>query len=62
MILFSKIAQRYSCFIQAPNSDQFIFLMTVDDPFVLTWTGKFIFDSMHKRAALHMTQGQTNSP
>ena len=53
--LFDKISSLFSTFSNIPRNDKFIFLMSNDDSQILSWTGRFIFESMHIRAAQHLT-------
>ena len=49
-ILYSRISELQSEFMNLNNDEQFIFLMKNDKPQILSWTAKFIHDSMNQRS------------
>ena len=51
--LFQKINNIHPCYLNLIDKEKFIFLMTNDDPSILTWVAKFIHESMIKRSELH---------
>ena len=53
-ILLAKISNLYPTFLNSKPIDKFHFLMTNGEATILTWVGKFIHDSMHKRVIYHM--------
>ena len=48
-ILFSKVEQLFQNFSSLDGDEKFIFLLNSDDQQVLTWVGKFIYDSFKTR-------------
>ena len=49
-----KISKAYGFFKTNSTKDTYKFLMTIDKPNILTWVAKFIYDSMNKRAEIHL--------
>ena len=52
--LFRKITTVHGFFNTSSAKDTYIFLMTSDHPDILTWVAKFIYESMTKRAEIHI--------
>ena len=48
-ILFSKVERLFQNFSSLDGDEKFIFLLNSDDQQVLTWVGKFIYDSFKTR-------------
>ena len=55
LILFEKVKTIYASFPNFTEQEKFIFLLSSSDCKVLSWTGKFIYNSMHARAVHHST-------
>ena len=51
--LFQKINCVNPYYLDFEDKDKFIFLMTNNNPSILTWVAKFIHESMIKRSELH---------
>ena len=48
-ILIGKVADQYPLFNELSHEDKFTFLLSYNDPQILTWTAKFIHDSLQTR-------------
>ena len=53
-ILFAKIEQKFPLFLHMNKSNKFIYIMTHIDSQLLTWFGKFLYDSFKKRDEFFM--------
>ena len=51
--LFNKIRIRYPIFFDLDDMQTFQFLMTSEDPQILTWLAKFIYHGFNKRNDIH---------
>ena len=47
--LFLKVAYRFNGFTPLNDHEKYIFLMKIDDPYILAWLGKHIAQSFVKR-------------
>ena len=57
-ILFDKIGNKYTFFSNFDSAEKFIFLLSIQDPQVLAWLGRFTFDAfeLHREFNLFYNQ------
>ena len=53
-IFLKKIRKVHPVFTNISDDEKFIFLMSNTEPQLLTWIGKFIYESMCERVARHL--------
>ena len=62
--LITQVSSLYPQFLDMDEQHAFLFLITNEDPNILTWTGKFIYSAFVKRRSLNidMTESTDGTP